>query len=252
MKKSIISIFLLILVFALTIQAQTEESQSGQVDELADRLKRYSSELFEGTYGDIAKNSNNSKSEIERAFKTQQFEASVGLFQQMLGDQRQTSELMDAVEVLKDLADDLPKNNANASLVDNVENTVKQIEESLKNRKTAATPTIKKQPDAENVNRPIAGRAFWRGMVDNKVHLLVKGSKIQTLTKEGKAYPDGTFTFTQILPDEEVIVGVNIQDGRGKARIFQQPTSENDFTAIIEVEDPGGGAKEYRLEIYWK
>ena len=244
-----------ILLFGLTIQAQTSENQTGQVDELAERLKRYSNELFEGTYGEIAKNTNNSKKDIERAFRTQQFEASVGLFQQMLGDQRQTSELMEAVEVLKDLVDDLPKNNSNKSLLENMENTVKEIQSDLKNRKTVATPTIKKEPtneNAENINRPILGRAFWRGMVDNKVHLLVKGSKITTRTMEGRALEDGSFTFTQILPNEAVVVGVKKQEGRGKVRIFQQPTSENDFTAIIEVEDPGGGAKEYRLEIFWK
>lgn len=255
MSKSIILILFLVLLFGLTIQAQTDENQSGQVDELAERLKRYSNELFESSYSEISNNTNNSKKDLERVFQTQQFEASVELFQQMLGDQRQTSELVDAVGLLKDLADDLPKSSSNSSLLENVEKTVKEIEENLKNRKTVATPTIKKEPaneNAENINRPIIGRAFWRGMVDNKVHLLVKGRKITTRTMEGRALEDGSFTFTQILPNDAVIVGVKKQEGRGKVSIFQQPSSENDFTAIIEVEDPGGGAKEYRLEIFWK
>jgi hypothetical protein len=69
---------------------------------------------------------------------------------------------------------------------------------------------------------------------------------------EGTAYPDGVSSFTASLPRRAVSVGVNKTSGRGTATVFQQPTAENDFTAVIEIVDDKGGAKEYLLEIFWK
>jgi len=49
-----------------------------------------------------------------------------------------------------------------------------------------------------------------------------------------------------------VTVDVNRKKGRGKVRVIQQPSTDNDFTAIVEIYDNGGGAREYQLEIFWK
>jgi hypothetical protein len=250
MKKLILLTSILILTFALTAQAQSTGDSPTQIDELASRLKRYSSDLANRTYEDIKSDSSNSRREIENAFLAGQFDAGAGLFQQMLGDNRQTSQLLEALEILKDLAGRLPKNSSNESLLQNTENTIKDIERELKNR--GSNQSNNTQPQQTVEDRPIIGRALWRGMVDNKVHLLIKGSRIETRTMAGQSYPDGTFTFTAILPEREVIVGINKQEGRGTARVFQQPNPANDFTAIIEIEDPGRGAKEYQFEIFWK
>jgi hypothetical protein len=96
------------------------------------------------------------------------------------------------------------------------------------------------------------GRVFWKGMVDAKVQLSIKGDKIETKTLAGKEYPDGVYSFTSPLPDEPVKVGLNKTDGRGKAAVIQQPNDQNNYTAIVEVTDDKGGAREYRLEIFWQ
>jgi len=49
-----------------------------------------------------------------------------------------------------------------------------------------------------------------------------------------------------------VEVSVNKLSGRGTVRVLQQPSRANDFTAVIEIYDTGGGAQEYRLEIVWR
>jgi hypothetical protein len=252
MKKSILLIVVSVLIFGFTARAQDSGDSSSQIDVLADRLKRYAGELLTSSYSDIKDNSSGNRKVIERAFLAQQFDASVGLFQQMLGDNRQTSDLRDAFEILKDTADRVPKSNSNESLMSNVKNTFENLERELKNRSDKVEKKENTDTTVTDLNAPTTGRAFWRGMVDNKVHLLIKGIKIQTRTMEGKSYPDGTFTFTSLLPQKEVTVGVNKMEGRGKVSVFQQPNSQNDFTAIIEVEDAGGGAKEYQLEIFWK
>jgi len=97
-----------------------------------------------------------------------------------------------------------------------------------------------------------SGKVFWRGMVDDKVQLVIKSDTVEENTISGQPNPDGIFSFTSPLPDSPVSVTVNKKRGRGKARVTQQPAADNDFTAIVEIYDDGGGAREYQLEIFWK
>ena len=101
-------------------------------------------------------------------------------------------------------------------------------------------------------NTQTTGKVFWRGMVDAKVYLTIQDSTLKTVTMEGSAQPDGVSSFTSSLPRKNVSVGVNKTKGRGTATVIQQPTRENDFTAIVEIIDDKSGAKEYQLEIFWK
>lgn len=99
---------------------------------------------------------------------------------------------------------------------------------------------------------PTSGKVFWRGSVDNKLHLIIRGSELEQKTVEGAEKPAGTFSFTAPLPEQAVTVNVNRREGRSKKiKVIQQPTAENDFTAIVEVHDDGGGARDYVLEIFW-
>jgi hypothetical protein len=98
-----------------------------------------------------------------------------------------------------------------------------------------------------------SGKVFWRGMVDDKLHLVIKGDKLEHKTISGQAKPDGVYSFTAALPERAVTVSVLRIEGRSKKiAVVQQPTAENGFTAIVEIWDQGGGAREYRLEISWR
>jgi hypothetical protein len=98
----------------------------------------------------------------------------------------------------------------------------------------------------------VRGRVFWRGNVDDRVHLVIQGSRLEHRTMYGKQMPDGVFSFTAALPGEPVAVEALKKKGRGDVTVIQQPSDQNDFTAIVEVYDRGGGAKEYQLEIFWR
>ena len=98
-----------------------------------------------------------------------------------------------------------------------------------------------------------SGKVFWRGSVDNKVQLTIKGDMIEQKTVEGAEKPNGTFSFTAPLPEQAVTVQVIRKVGRSKkVKVIQQPTADNDFTAIVEIHDDGGGARDYVLEISWQ
>lgn len=103
---------------------------------------------------------------------------------------------------------------------------------------------------AQNENN--SGRVFWRGTVDDVVRIKIQGSDLSIETVSGRSYSEGSFSFTSPLPDAEVAVGVNKKEGRGTVEVIQQPNESNDFTAVIEIKDTKGGAKEYQLEIFWQ
>ena len=98
-----------------------------------------------------------------------------------------------------------------------------------------------------------SGKVFWRGSVDNKVHLTIKAHTLEQKTVEGAEKPAGKFSFTAPLPQQPATVQVLRKEGRSKkVKVIQQPTADNDFTAIVEIHDDGGGARDYVLEIFWQ
>ena len=107
--------------------------------------------------------------------------------------------------------------------------------------------------DAVAQSQETSGKVFWRGMVDDKVHLVIRGNTLEHRTVSGQPQPDGLFSFTAALPQQAVTVSVARAEGRSKkVSVVQHPTAENQFTAIIEITDEGGGARDYFLEIAWR
>ncbi len=96
------------------------------------------------------------------------------------------------------------------------------------------------------------GKVFWNGMVDNKVHLVIKGTTLEQRTIEGQTLADGSYSFTAPLPEADTTVRVTKLEGRGKVvTVVQQPSAANNYEAIIEIIDDDGGAREYLIEIAW-
>jgi len=98
----------------------------------------------------------------------------------------------------------------------------------------------------------VTGRVEWRGRVDDRIHLAIRGRSVEQRTISGTALGDGRAVFTSALPSESVRVSVAKIAGRGSVRVIQQPARTNDFTAIIEIYDDNGGSQEYRIEVTWR
>lgn len=98
-----------------------------------------------------------------------------------------------------------------------------------------------------------SGKVYWYGSVDNKVHLTIRGDTLEQKAVEGNEGEPGRFSFTAPLPQSGVTVGVNRLEGRSnKITVVQQPSAGNNFTAIVEIHDDAGGARDYLLEIFWQ
>ena len=242
--RNIIFLTLLFIVFNLPVQAQTPNFSSSRLDNLANQLKRQTVDLADRTAKDLKRNNSNSRNELEMAFLAQQLDASAGLFQQLVRDNRSASELRDAASILTDLVRRAPNAVANRNLWRDTQNTVNDINRELGGNNNGDS--------GDSDNNSTTGRAFWRGTVDKEVQLIIKASNIETRLISGNPYSDGNFSFTSALPTRNVKVEVNKKEGRGKVRVLQQPNRNNDYTAIIQIYDEGGGAREYQLEIFWQ
>jgi hypothetical protein len=95
------------------------------------------------------------------------------------------------------------------------------------------------------------GRLEWRGRVDERVQLVIRGRSIEERTLSGTRFQEGRAVFSSGLPAAPVRVGVGALTGRGRVSVVQQPTRQNGYTAIVEIYDPARGAQDHRLQLIW-
>ncbi len=248
MKKTILFTVFSILALSLSAFAQDEERfSSGRLDTYSVQLKRATVDLVDRTSERLGGNTSATRAEIEEAFLATQLDASAGLFQEMTRGNRRAVELRDASALINDLARRAPGYGSNSYLWRDVQTAISNI-----NRELGVGGGNGGNPPPPVDNRPIIGRLYWRGNVDDKMQLVIRGGKVEHRTLSGRSYPDGVFSFTAELPDRKVDVGVDKKKGRGNVRVIQQPVRANDFITVIEISDTDSGAREYQLEIFWR
>lgn len=238
-------LFFAVLALCTAAAFGQDDFTSSRLQGFTDRLKRDSVDLADQTSADLRRSSNLSRAMIEETFLAAQIDASAGVFQDMVRDRRSAAELRDAATLLSEMARRAPSYSNNSRLWRDVQNSIGDINRELGNNGGGGS-------GGGGNDGQILGRVFWRGMVDDRVQLIIKGNQIETRTVSGTSYPAGTFSFTSSLPTRQVSVGANRTKGRGSVKVLQQPSKTNDFTAIVEIYDDGGGAREYQLDIFWR
>ena len=96
-----------------------------------------------------------------------------------------------------------------------------------------------------------SGRMTWRGRVDDDVRIRIRGGSADVETIGGTPYYDGQPNFSSSLPNRRVSVRLTKNRGRGDMFIEQQPSRDNDFTAVIRIKDSRGGADNYEFTLDW-
>jgi len=103
-----------------------------------------------------------------------------------------------------------------------------------------------------NVDEPYqSGSVRWRGRVDQTVNIIIDGSDVQSQDMSGGGLSNVNFNINGYLAHRGGTVSVRKRGGRGSVTVLQQPSRYNDFTAIVQVFDPQGGADNYDVEITW-
>ena len=219
-------------------------AQSSRLTSLAQLLDEQAIDLAERTYGDYRSRSFNNRSDVEALYLAQQFSASARVFRLMITDRRRETELKDGAAILSGLVTRADSDFTRRNRWNDVRRTVDDIQRTLDGRGSGGG-------FHEGEGEATSGRLHWRGTVDDNVQLVIRDGFVDVRTIGGTEYNDANYNFTSPLPRRRITVGVNKLNGRGTVRILQQPSRENDFTAVIEIKDPSGGARMYEIEVLW-
>lgn len=228
----------------LTLFFVATPAQSSRLTSLAQLLDEQAIDLAERIYGDYRSRSFSNRSDVEALYLAQQFSASARVFRRMVSDRRRESELKDGAAILSGLLSRADSDFARRNQWNDVRRTVDDIQRTLDG--TGSGGGLH-----EGEGEGTSGRLHWRGTVDDNVQLVIRDGYVDVRTIGGTEYNDANYNFTSPLPRRRITVRVNKLNGRGTVRILQQPSRENDYTAVIEIKDSSGGAKMYQIEVLW-
>lgn len=235
------------LLAALWVVPLSAAAQSYRLDSLSEQLRTQAEDLASRSYSDYTESSFNNRGEVEALYLAQQFSASADIFRRMVRDNRRESELRDAASILSDLMARADRGSYRRNRWADVRRTLDDI---LRELNVGGGGGGGGWPRPDDDGRT-SGRVRWRGTVDDNVQLLIRDDRIEVRTIGGSVYENGTYNFTSPLPRRRLSVSVNKISGRGEVRVQQQPTRDNDYTAVVEIRDPKGEARDYEIEVSW-
>ena len=238
------------LFTALCLLPFYAQAQSYRLNSLSEQLSTQAEDLAARSYTDYAESNFNNRSEVEALYLAQQFSASANIFRRMVRDNRRESELKDAASILSDLVGRADRGSSRRNRWSDVRRTLNDLLQELNVRGGGGSGGGGGWPRPDGGGQT-SGRVRWRGMVDDNVQLLIRDDRIEIRTIGGSVYDNATYNFTSPLPRRRTSVSVNKISGRGDVRVIQQPTRDNDYTAVVEIRDPKGEASEYEIEVSW-
>src|SRR4051812_3720811 len=91
----------------------------------------------------------------------------------------------------------------------------------------------------------------WSGRVDSVARITIQGggARISLLGREDNGA--GTLRVRNDLPHRDGRITVQVAEGRGDVEVVQQPSEDNDYTAILRLVDHSGGSDRYHLTAFW-
>jgi hypothetical protein len=92
----------------------------------------------------------------------------------------------------------------------------------------------------------------WQGRVDREASLKMQGSRVTAPMGWLGGSSDGALRVGSPLPQSDGVVRLRVERGRGAVDVLEQPSSRNDFTAVVRLRDDQPGADEYRVTAYWQ
>jgi hypothetical protein len=238
-----------ILFLGLALLARSAQpTQAQNLEDLVQRLVRQTDTLAQRSYDSLSSRRNPSRYDIEALYQSRSLNASAELFQRMVRDRRSDSELRDAFAVLQDLFRNSGRYAFDRRYWSEIQRTSDDLARELNVRQRDHDDD---RPPRNDYDGRTSGRLRWRGKVDGETQLLVRRSEVEPRALSGLPASAATFNFTSPLPRRPVDVRLEKKHGRGDIEIVQQPSRNNDFTAVVEIRDKKGGSDDYEFELIW-
>jgi hypothetical protein len=236
-----------ILLFTTPAFSQFGQSNNNRLVDLADRLSRDSTDFADSSYTIFTNNSRALRNDIDAVMLAHQFAGASRIFYRMVVDRRRNQDLRDAFDTLQNLARSVERNNVQRTTWYNIQRSMTDISRELNyNSPGGGGGGGDQYPDTGR-----SGRMTWRGRVDDDVRIRIRGGSADVETIGGTPYSDSQPNFFNSLPNRRVTVRLTAKRGRGEIFIEQQPSRENDFTAVVRIRDTRGGASDYEFELQW-
>lgn len=230
------------LLFVQTAFGQFGQYQSGRLVDLASRLSREVDDFADAAYRNYSNSTRSNRSDIEAVMLSQQFSGASRIFYRMAVDRRRNSDLRDAFSFLQELARSVERTNSQRESWNNIQRSMSDIAQEIDSRGNDS---------GEYPSPGRSGRMTWRGKVDDDIRVRIRGGSADVETIGGTPYSDAQSDFSASLPPRRVTVRLTLKRGRGEIYIEQQPSRENDFTLIVRIKDPKGGASDYEFVVEW-
>ena len=105
---------------------------------------------------------------------------------------------------------------------------------------------------ASSSNSVAEERFQWRGQVDGIDEILIRGGSVSVRHLEAKPIQRQDHRFTSPLPEWDVDIELRKIEGRGDVRLIEEPSSWNEYTAVVRVDDSHHvGDNYYEFELTW-
>lgn len=230
----------------LAFSAQVTHAQN--LEDLAQRLVRQTDTLAQRSYDSFGGRRNPSRFDIEALYQSRSLNASAELFQRLVRDRRSDGGLRDAFAVLQDLFRNSGRFVFDRRYWSDIQRTSDDLARELNVRQRDPDDG---RPPRNDLDGRTSGRLRWRGKVDGETQLLVRRSEVESRALSGLPASGISFNFTSPLPRRAADVQLEKKKGRGDIEIVQQPSRNNDFTAVVEIRDKKGGSDDYEFELIW-
>lgn len=250
-----IALALLIGSVAVSAQGDGDLSARGQQDDdryargrdsdllrLAGQLTRQTDDLQRQMYNNYTSRTTNGRSDTQAMLAAGQLNAAATVFRTMVNDRRRRSEMRDAVDLMSDLTRSVNTDTSRYGWP-NIQRTLDDLRQELS------------RFGGGGGNFPGGGvdhgSVSWKGTVDDEVQLKIQGRSLDTLAISGTPYNDTSYSFNGVFPNRQVNVSARKIRGRGEVRVIQQPSRQNDWTAIVQIRDRDRSSDRYEVEITW-
>ncbi|HEX6719092.1 MAG TPA: hypothetical protein VF088_18435 [Pyrinomonadaceae bacterium] len=238
------SILIVVATFLFASPAFGQFGQSNnRLTDLAEQLSREAGQFADSSYSNFNNNSRAVRNDVEAVMLAHQFSGASQIFYRMVVDRRRNQDLRDAFDILQNLARSLERYNFQRSGGYNIQRLMSDISRELNYN------TSDRGGGYPDTGR--GGRMTWRGRVDDDVRIRIRGGTADVETIGGTPYYDAQPNFSDSLPYRRVTVRLTQKRGRGDIFVEQQPSRENDYTAVIRIKDPKGGASDYEFTLEW-